>query len=961
MLSLFYQNLGRARSKINEIYLNVSINNYDIICFTETNFDSSVYNDEIIDSRYTVFRRDRESSHSTKQGGGGALIAVKSQMSATRQIRWESQVEDIWLSILPNNSFKSSFHICLCYLPPDLPSKDLVNFNNNCQKVMLNSVDDRFLLLGDFNTPNITWEKHDHHSFLIPTSPLDKKAILLVETITICNLVQFNTIPNKSGRYLDLVFATLPISSISVTETEPLCRVDRHHLAYSVDISHPKTDGPIKPKQNKRFNFNKCDYTKIKLDLNNTNWDELLSEGSIDERVDNFYSRINDIISNHTPTVKHMSIKYPNWYSQGLIRCIKEKNKYHRRYKKFRNQRDYDTFSLLRARCKVLIKECHNSFLSSVEESLEDNPRAFWRYVNGRKGRATIPQTMTYNNKTSSEGQGICDLFSEFFGSVFDEYSPNEPTESLNLPPVFNFTLHNFKFTRDEVALKIKQLDARKGPGPDDIPPKFLKECSEELSLPLCILFNESITSGIFPNRWKIATITPIYKSGDSTSCTNYRPISILSAIAKLFESLVYGPLYDHLSKFITQSQHGFVRKRSTLSNLLEFKNYLCHAFATGGQVDAVYLDFSKAFDKVNHSLLINKLSYYGIHGCLLRWLTSYLSNRNQLVAVKGYSSSYIPVTSGVPQGSHLGPLLFVIFINDLVDRLSCPSLLYADDLKIFCGIEDARDCTKLQDDLRTVSDWCLTNKMSLNVNKCCVISFTRKHSKIIHQYLISDKILNRSEIVRDLGVYFDQALTFRAHYDHIVKKSRKLLGFIIRTTRAFRKPRSILCLFYSLVRSIVEYCCPIWSPHYNVHVNSIERVQKSCLRYVTRKFNYGRSLGNYKERLIKFNVIPLHARRKRYDLLCLHKILHSSIDAPNLLSSINLNIRYRSRHPHTFSIQVYKNNTSYYNPIVRMCRTYNEIIRSDRPIDVFNVSFPRFKSTVTELVKTEQISSSST
>ena len=951
MCSIFYQNLGRARSKVNDIMLNILINNYDIICLTETNFDSSVHDGEFMDGRYNVFRRDRETSHSVKQSGGGVLIAVKRNINAFRQIQWESGAEDVWLSILPSESGESVLHICLCYLPPDLPLADLIIFYRGCQSVIGDSnLEDNFLLLGDFNTPNVAWEKQNDVAGLAPCNPLDRKATLLVETVSTCNLTQFLAIPNKKGRLLDLVFATLPGSSISITETEPMCRVDGHHLAYCVEISHVKIDLPIKPNHKKRHNFNKCDYPNLKLDLRGIEWEKLLLPGDIDESLDTFYAKIDELISVHTPLTRSRSNKYPGWYNQALIRCLREKNKYHKRYRKFSNPRDYDTFSLLRARCKVLISKCHRTFVTSVEDSLEDNSKVFWRYIHERKGRVTVPHMMTFNNETSSDGRAICEMFSEHFASVFDKSPPTESVESLKLPTGPNTTLHYFEIKQKDVVLKIKSLDTCKGAGPDEIPPKFVRDCVDEISLPLTIIFNKSIATGRFPSRWKTASVIPVYKSGDRSSCTNYRPISILSCFAKLFESLIYAPLYDHLSKFISCRQHGFVKRRSTLSNLLEFKNYLCHVFASGGQTDAIYFDFSKAFDKVNHSILCHKLAFYGVHGCLLRWVISYLNNRTQLVAVKGYSSSLKSVTSGVPQGSHLGPLLFVIFVNDLVDRLSCPCLLYADDLKLYANVSDRTQCVALQHDINVISEWCSLNKMSLNVNKCCVISFTRKKNKLFHQYYVQEAPLRREAIVKDLGVFFDEQLTFRPHYDHITKKSRKTLGFLIRTTKTFKKPRSILCLYISLVRSILEYCCPVWSPFYSVHVDSVEKVQKRCLKYIAYRSNIGRSLRDYKERLRKFNILTLQDRRKRYDLLYLHKIVHSTIDAPGLLSSLNFNTRIRSRNPNTFTIQVYKNNTSYFNPMVRMCRTYNDVVRGGGCIDVFNARFSSYKKCVSDL-----------
>jgi hypothetical protein len=182
------------------------------------------------------------------------------------------------------------------------------------------------------------------------------------------------------------------------------------------------------------------------------------------------------------------------------------------------------------------------------------------------------------------------------------------------------------------------------------------------------------------------------------------------------------------------------------------------------------------------------------------------------------------------------------------------------------------------------------------------------------------------------------------------------MLGFIIRSTKSFKKPRSILCLFFSLVRSILEYCCPIWSPYYDIHVANIEKIQKRCLKYISHKYNFGRALKNYGERLGRFELISLESRRRRYDLLCLHKIMHAAIDAPELLSSLNLNTRYRSRSPNTFSMQVYKNNTSYFNPIVRMCRTYNQVVLSGESIDVFNARFPAYKGTVSDIIRTNKL-----
>ncbi|KAL0859619.1 hypothetical protein ABMA27_010746 [Loxostege sticticalis] len=259
--------------------------------------------------------------------------------------------------------------------------------------------------------------------------------------------------------------------------------------------------------------------------------------------------------------------------------------------------------------------------------------------------------------------------------------------------------------------------------------------------------------------------------------------------------------------------------------------------------------------------------------------------------------------------------------------------------MKIFANIEGTDNCAVLQNDLNTVVKWCQFNKMKLNVDKCSIISFTKKKNRITHSYIAQDTPLNRNTTVRDLGVLIDEQLTFRQHYEYIMKRSRRLLGFIFRATKDFKNPRSMLSLFLSLVRSILEYCSPIWSPYYNVHIENIEKIQKKCLRYICYKYKFGRTLNNYSDRLSKFGIMSLQTRRARYDLLYLHKILHSSIDAPDLLSSLSINIRYRTRVPKVFTLSVYKNNTSFYSPLVRMCRSYNELVcgSKDTTVDVFN------------------------
>lgn len=277
---------------------------------------------------------------------------------------------------------------------------------------------------------------------------------------------------------------------------------------------------------------------------------------------------------------------------------------------------------------------CYNSFLSSIEQNLDKDVKPFWTFISNRKHCNSLPQTMTFDGLSASDNKGICELFSKYFGTVFEDPSPSS-METLEI--ISSNTLSRIVLSHDQVLNKLRLLDPSKGPDSDGIPARFIKACSSELSIPLTLIFNNSLNTGVFPSIWKTAHVIPIYKSGNKAKCANYRPVSILSCLAKVFESLVYDHIYNLVKPILSPNQHGFIKNRSTVSNLLVYKNYLCNAFASRGQVDLIYTDFQKAFDKVDHVILCQNINSHGVHGSLLRWVTSYLENRSQLVAIKGY------------------------------------------------------------------------------------------------------------------------------------------------------------------------------------------------------------------------------------------------------------------------------------------------------------------------------------
>lgn len=426
-----------------------------------------------------------------------------------------------------------------------------------------------------------------------------------------------------------------------------------------------------------------------------------------------------------------------------------------------------------------------------------------------------------------------------------------------------------------------------------------------------------------------------------------YRPISKLCQFSKLLEKIVTDQLATVVRHHIVPNQHGFYKGRSVESNLLTFASVILKALDEGFSVDAVYTDFAKAFDKICHYTLLYKLWQLGIHGDLFRWIKSYVENRTQSVVVSGFISSSKCISSGVPQGSHLGPLLFILYINDIVKSLSHSNiLLYADDAKIYRVIRSNADCELLQNDLSNFETFCRENNLFINPDKCKIISFSRKKIASSFNYRLCNSDLVRVKEIRDLGVIMDDKLSFVPHIDSVLSKSFKQLGMILRISKPFRNPLTLKILYNSYVRSRLEFACGVWRPHHNVHINRIERLQKKFLRALD--FKFGNKYTDYLESLNRHNMQSLECRRDCVDSVLLYKIIHNHLDAPSLLQDIQFRVpRQRERQcrdKHLFAIPFSRTNYSKNMFVKRACALYNHSNRL-LDIDIFSCTIDSLKS----------------
>lgn len=945
MLDIYYQNVRGIRTKTNDIYNNVTLSNYPIIALTETWLNDNICNREIFDSRYIVYRRDRCLSRGSKKDGGGVLVAVSRNIPSARVESWESECEDIWVTLQINcGNIVKRIALCVIYLPPPVRLESLGTFLENASNVM-NHVSD-VVIMGDLNLSFIKWTK-DSLNHLIPSNYNCTLGYTFVDFITENDLKQVNAISNVDGNFLDVILTNIPDSTV-VMPTSLVTKVDQKHPPLLLNVASHVSQNYLESNPRCDFNFFKADYEKIITELKGINWNNAFSESvTVNDMLSTFYELLSDIIAQYVPKRRARLSEFPPWFDTALKKLLSEKNSKRLKYKKYKNPRDKLEYEILRSRCQKQLKTCYKEYVTRMEDNIAKNPKLLWNYVkNKRKGNLSLPGIMYSGVQCEDNGPGIANLFASHFSSVYSNSS--NPVLHSVINSSSGVSLGRIKFTERQVLNKIKRLDALKGAGPDKVPPLFVKRCGKYLALPLCLIINRSFEDGVFPDEWKKARIVPVYKKGEQNNVKNYRPISILSCFSKLCESLLCPIITQHMNSTITPAQHGFITGRSVQTNLVAFVSDLSVAVDRGKQIDAIYTDFSSAFDKVSHSLLLSKLESYGIYGNLLNWFQSYLFQRPQMVSVKGYDSEIYFAKSGVPQGSHLGPILFTIFINDITNQIRhCKVSLYADDLKIHHEVDSTLDIKLIQNDLDRLLNWCQNNFMTLNATKCYHIKYTKKRAPIQSNYNINGTILQEVNEIRDLGVIIDSKLTFSSHINAAAKRGARMLGFIKRNTKEFRLIRTKKILYNSLVLSHLEFASEVWSPIYAVQSQRIESVQRAFTRHLAYISSGISHRVPYYQRLNHFKMNTLNNRRKIHDILFLHKLLNGMADCNELVDNIKLTVPTRiPRYPISkpFHVPFCRTNVGKRSPLARFCGEYNSLCGSSDNLDIFHDPFIKFK-----------------
>lgn len=921
-INIVYQNVRGINTKITSLYANSFDFTYHVIAFTETwlNDKKNIHNAEILCPKYQLFRYDRP-----HKLGGGVLIAVLNLFSCELiEFLQRDFIEFVAVKIRLTNGY---LFITCSYIPPN-SSSNIYDLHISAIGTVLqqSNPSDIFVVLGDFNLPNILWNKPLELNYLIPTVSNE-----FIISLLGCGLFQVNHVHNACGRLLDLAFVNQPMdiyvrNSLPITYPE-----DRHHPTIEVEIYPPsnKLTPPInrkKYKLKKVYCFPRTNYTKLNFLLSNVNWNAITSGNNFDDIVSNFYSVLHHFISETVPKIFIRDNKGPPWNNKFLINAKNRKNKSYKKYKRTGFSADFANYSIARSEYNITNKLAYDNYIARMTSKMKSNPKSFYKFINSKRRASDYPKYLKFGPCIADDDTSICNMFADFFATT---YSKNTYDNSTQYP--FNLShssgIH-FQFISNEtVLLNLRSLKSSFNSGPDGIPSCLLKNCAESLCGPLTTIFNTSIKLCYLPLEWKKSFIIPLFKSGSKLEVSNYRGIAMLNAIPKLLEKILTDSLSHQTSSLLSTCQHGFRKSRSTTTNILELTTIVNNGFLNKMQTDVIYTDFSKAFDKVNHDILLHKLSLMGFCFTTLKWLSSYLYNRTQQVKFRGVTSKVIEVSSGVPQGSHLGPILFTLFINDLPSIiLHSKVLMYADDVKIFKTFKEPNDQLLLQSDIDKLSQWCKINLMELNIKKCNHMSFFRIR-KFESIYYINDSTLLKVHNINDLGVLLDHRLNFRDHITLTVNKAMGVLGFMKRWSKEFSDPYITKQLYTSLVRPILEYGSIIWDPCYSIHISSIESVQKQFLIFCLRGLGWNSYvLPSYVNRLGLIKLPTLKSRRVMLSISFLLGLIRGDVDSEFLLGRINFCVPTRpTRNFQLLNLKYYRSVYANNDCFRRICENFNK------------------------------------
>jgi len=858
---LMYTNIDGVLSSRLELEDYLKEEKPEIVCLTETKL-----NDETninFAKNYNIWRRDRRG-----KGGGGTMVMIKKELMVDQVLYGEGKAELISVKLKIN---EKELTVIVVYVPPktgswtkqehDIMTEDVLQ---NLTKILKERK--RVILVGDFNCKEINWENYECGGgdetwggrFL--------------------NLIMENMMEQKvkeSTRYrgddeparLDLVLTRAVDLKDEIQYRCPLGKSDHVLLQMEMQQSNELRDESYKKN---RLNYRKADKKGLKEYFLGINWNEMMGAEEVQDKYDIFMNIYNAGVKKYVPKYKWREEQKQDWFNEKCFKAKEKRDRAWRIWKRNRNARNKENYTSLRNEYAKVRKEEEKKFEKDIVDKCKEHPKLFYRFINKKMKVRDSIESLKGEHGIIKDPKDMANLLNNRFQQVFTKESPFEP-QGGNVEGPY---MEEIQVYKREIYELLGNLEEEKAMGPDEVSGSILKLCKEELVDPIYDIIKCSLERGRVPKEWKRADIVPIYKSGRKEEPLNYRPVSLTSVLCKICEKLIKKQWVEFLEKqeIIVDGQFGFRKGRSCVTNLLSFYSRAVEEVQErDGWVDCVYLDLKKAFDKVPHTRLLWKLKYKGgLKGKTLRWMESYLRGREMRTVVRDLKSEWRKVDSGVPQGSVLAPILFLIYINDMPEGVNSYMNLFADDAKLCRRVRVEEDCKILQEDLDKIWMWSKKWEMEFNISKSHVMEMGKSVKRPKGTYSMGDgMVLQKVTQEKDLGVIMQNDGQPEGHINRIFGETYNLirnigLAFHYMDKDMMRK------LITALIRPRLEYAGVVWSPHKKKHVKKIERLQRMATKMVPELAEM-----TYEERLRAMDLPSLEQRRERGDLIQVYKLVH--------------------------------------------------------------------------------------